>query len=113
MDTISVPGVICDVNAESARHAVEKLASQEFKADWVQCDVEWRSGVNAAIETAVSILGNVSILVNNAGMYPFEQIFVMTEADWDDVFDTNLKGAYLCAQEATHHMVKQGRGGCS
>jgi len=104
--------LIADVNAEAAKQAVEKLASQGFKAAWVRCDVTKSSEVKAAMKTAVSTLGNVSILVNNAGIYPFKQIFDMTEADWDAVIDINLKGAYLCAQEASRHMVKQGRGGC-
>lgn len=104
--------LIADVNAEAAKRAVEKLASHGFKAAWVHCDVAKSSEVKAAMQTAVSTLGNVSILVNNAGIYPFKQIFDMTEADWDEVIDTNLKGAYLCSQEASRHMVKQGRGGC-
>ena len=61
----------------------------------------------------MSILGDVSILVNDAVIYPFQQIFDTTEADWDEVIDTNLKWAYLCAQEATRQLVEQRRGGCS
>jgi NAD(P)-dependent dehydrogenase (short-subunit alcohol dehydrogenase family) len=104
--------LIADVNAEAAKQAVERLASQGFKAAWVRCDVAKSSEVKAAMQTAVSTLGNLSILVNNAGIYPFKPIFDMTEADWDEVIDINLKGAYLCAQEASRHMVRQGRGGC-
>jgi NAD(P)-dependent dehydrogenase (short-subunit alcohol dehydrogenase family) len=105
--------LIADVNAEAVKRAVERLAYQGFKAAWVQFDVAKSSVVEAVIETAVSILGDVSILVNNAVIYPFQQIFDMTEADWDEVIDTNLNWAYLCAQEATRHLVEQRRGGCS
>jgi len=104
--------LIADVNAEAAEQAAEKLASKGFKAAWARCDVRKSPDVETAMQTAVSTLGNVSILVNNAGIYPFKQIFDMTEADWDEVIGINLKGAYLCAQEGSRHMVRQGRGGC-
>jgi glucose 1-dehydrogenase/2-deoxy-D-gluconate 3-dehydrogenase len=104
--------LIADINAEGAKQAVEKLASQGFKAARVRCDVTKSSEVKAAMKIAVSTLGNVSILVNNAGIYPLKPIFDMTEVEWDEMIDTDLKGAYLCAQEASRNMVKQGRGGC-
>ena len=105
--------LIADVNTETVKRAVERLASQGFKDAWVQFVMAKSSVVEGAIETAVSILGDVSILVNNAVIYPFQQIFNTTEADWDEVIDANLKWAYLCPQEATRHLVEQRRGGCS
>ena len=105
--------LIADVNAEAVKRAMERLASQGFKAAWVQFDMAKSSVVEGVIETAVSILGVVRILVDNAVIYPFQQIFDTTEADWDEVIDANLKRAYLCPQEATCHLVEQRRGGCS
>ena len=104
--------LIADINGEAAKQAVERLTSTGLKATWVRCDVTKSSDVKAAMETAISVLGSLNILVNNAGIYPFNPILDMTEADWDRVIDVNLKGAYLCSQEASRHMIKQGQGGC-
>ena len=51
-------------------------------------------------------------MVNNAGIAVDKPIFETTEADWDSVLDTNLKGAWLMAQEVACRMVDAKRGGC-
>jgi len=51
------------------------------------------------------------VLVNNAGIYPFDKFTEITEEQWDRVIDVNLKGAFLCSQEAAKIMIKQGSGG--
>ena len=56
-------------------------------------------------------LGPLTILVNNAGVFPRVDFLAMTEADWDHVLDVNLKGSFLCAQAAARRMVEAGRGG--
>ncbi|MFC2059200.1 SDR family NAD(P)-dependent oxidoreductase, partial [Chloroflexota bacterium] len=79
---------------------------------WARCDVTKKDDVKAAIEKAISTLGDVNILVNNAGIYPFESMFDMTEESWDRVIAVNLKGSYLCAHEASQHMIERKQGGC-
>ena len=56
-------------------------------------------------------LGGVSILVNNAGIFPRVPFLDMAEADWDAVLGVNLKGAFLCAQIVARQMVAEGRAG--
>ncbi len=60
---------------------------------------------------AGAALGGISILVNNAGIFPRVPFFDMTEADWDDVLGVNLKGSFLCTQAAARQMVASGRAG--
>ncbi|MEO1009925.1 MAG: glucose 1-dehydrogenase [Bacteroidota bacterium] len=55
-------------------------------------------------------LGTVDILVNNAGTESVVHVLDMEEKDWDRVVDVNLKGPFLCAQEAGRRMEKQGKG---
>jgi len=104
--------LIADMNAEEAKLAVQKLDSYGLKATWAKCDVTQKAEVKAAIKTAISTLGNLNILVNNAGIYPFEGMFDMTESSWDKVIAVNLKGSYLCAHEASQHMIERKQGGC-
>ena len=56
-------------------------------------------------------LGPLSLLVNNAGVSVAKPVLEHTEADWDYVLDTNLKGAWLMAREFAHHLVERGRPG--
>ncbi len=54
--------------------------------------------------------GQVDILVNNAGTNIRGQVDQLSEADWDAVIDTNLKGPFLCARALGPRMVKRGWG---
>ena len=71
----------------------------------IACDVTRPEDVAAGITAAEDELGPLSILVNNAGVVVSKPLFEHTEADWDYVVDTNLKGAWLAAREFAHHLV--------
>jgi NAD(P)-dependent dehydrogenase (short-subunit alcohol dehydrogenase family) len=77
----------------------------------VSCDVTDRESIVAAITAAEDGLGPLSILVNNAGVVVSKPLFEHSEADWDYVIDTNLKGAWLTAREFAHHLVERKRPG--
>src|SRR5690606_20637811 len=51
--------------------------------------------------------GRLDVLVNNAGVTRDSLAFRMSDADWDTVIATHLKGAFLCSQAAQRHMVEQ------
>ena len=87
--------------AEAARE-IEAAGGQCMP---VACDVTRSGSVAAAVGAAESGLGPLSILVNNAGVVVSKPLFEHTEADWDHVVDTNLKGAWLAAREFAHHLV--------
>ncbi|MEE9148632.1 MAG: 3-oxoacyl-ACP reductase family protein [Candidatus Tectomicrobia bacterium] len=56
-------------------------------------------------------LGGLTILVNNAGIFPRVPFLEMTAAQWDEVLGVNLKGSFLCTQAVTRHMVTRGQSG--
>ena len=59
------------------------------------------------IESAVRQFGRIDVLVNNAGIGgESKKINELTEKDWDQVIDVNLKGAFLCTREAVKNMMK-------
>ena len=71
----------------------------------ISLDVTRSDSVVAAVAKAEAELGPLTILVNNAGVVVSKPLFEHTEADWDHVVDTNLKGAWLVAREFAHHLV--------
>jgi NAD(P)-dependent dehydrogenase (short-subunit alcohol dehydrogenase family) len=71
----------------------------------IACDVTRSDNVAAAVATAEKELGPLSVLVNNAGVVVSKPVLQHTEADWDYVVDTNLKGAWLMAREFAQHLV--------
>ncbi|MBV9016336.1 MAG: glucose 1-dehydrogenase [Alphaproteobacteria bacterium] len=103
--------------AAVARRAdrLEELARQ-IEARGGQClplagDVTEQDSVKRTITAAEEQIGPVTILVNNAGVVVSKPLFEHTEADWDYVVDTNLKGAWLAAREFAHHLIEQKRPG--
>lgn len=91
-------------NAQEAQKVVDEIKTMGREAWTVQADVSRKETVLAMFEQVKTRWGKLDILVNNAGilrMASFEQI---AEEDWDAVLDTNLKGQYLCAQQAVKLM---------
>ena len=77
----------------------------------IACDVTHSDDVAAAVASAENELGPLTLLVNNAGVVVSKPLFEHTEADWDHVVDTNLKGAWLMAREFAQHLVRLKRPG--
>jgi NAD(P)-dependent dehydrogenase (short-subunit alcohol dehydrogenase family) len=71
----------------------------------VAMDVTDAKSVAQAFAAVESALGVVTVVVNNAGLVVAKPALDQTEADWDAVIDTNLKGAWLVAREAARRMV--------
>ena len=96
-----------DALAELAR----QIEAFDERAMPVALDVTDTESVRACVEAAETELGPISILINNAGIAHVDTALDLAEADWDRVMDTNLKGAWLMAQETARHMARLGHGG--
>jgi len=94
-----------------ARSLTESIQALGVPALALQADVRNKSEVEALFSQAVERLGRLDVLVNNAGAQPLVPLLEMTEAQWDEVVDTNLRGAFLCTQAAAAHMIRLGVGG--
>jgi 3-oxoacyl-[acyl-carrier protein] reductase len=73
-------------------------------------DVSKAEDIENIISAAVEAFGTIDILVNNAGITKDTLMIRMSEKDWDDVLDTNLKGAFLCTKAVGGIMMKQRKG---
>ena len=77
----------------------------------VALDVTDVNRCRTATAEAAGLLGGLDILVNNAGMEEVRPSLDVDEALWDRIIDTNLKGAFFCAQAAALQMRDAGHGG--
>ncbi len=84
-----------------------ELKGQGRDALAVAADVAKPADVEALAARTLETFGRADILVNNAGVTKDGLLLRMSEADWDAVLDTNLKGAFLCTREFTRSMMKQ------
>ena len=84
--------------AEDAHKVVREIESKGRLAVALQMDVTSRQSVEAAAQDARRSLGPISVLINNAGINKPTDFDKVTEADWDEIVSTNLKGPFLCAQ---------------
>ena len=74
-------------------------------------DVTRTASVDAAVDTAVTALGPLAVLCNNAGIAVTKPALEHSDEDWDRVLNTNLRGAFLVARAVGKKMVAQGQGG--
>ncbi|GAC1661519.1 MAG: 3-oxoacyl-[acyl-carrier-protein] reductase [Ktedonobacteraceae bacterium] len=98
-------------NEAKANEVVEMLNKRGRQAIAIAADVSKADSVTQLFNTASSALGPVTILVNNAGITRDNLLLRLSEDDWDNVLDTNLKSAYLCCKTAVRTMMRA-RAGC-
>jgi 3-oxoacyl-[acyl-carrier protein] reductase len=91
---------------EAADEVVAEAARSGAEAFSVGGDVGTREGAEAAVKAVADRWGRIDILVNNAGITRDMLLMRLSEADWDAVLDTNLKGAFLCSKLACRHMLR-------
>jgi 2-deoxy-D-gluconate 3-dehydrogenase len=77
----------------------------------VALDLRSQDSIKAAFEKAVKEFGNIDLLVNNAGRALLRPVVEVTDAEWDDVIDTNLKGAFFLSQLFGRACIAKGRPG--
>ncbi len=89
--------------------ATSQATSQTARA--VRTDISKAESVDKMAETALKEFGQIDILVNNAGIgghaLPIAEV---SEAEWDQVLDVNLKGAFFCCRAVVPHMQKRKSG---
>lgn len=94
--------------AELAQDLARKIQAETGKSVLaIQTDVTKSEQVEAMVERVRSELGDIDILVNNAGIVRDTLFLRMDEGKWDEVIDTNLKGAFLCTKAVVPMMVSK------
>jgi 2-deoxy-D-gluconate 3-dehydrogenase len=84
---------------------------QKRKAVAIALDLRSQDSIKAAFEKATKELGELDLLVNNAGRTLLKPVVDVTDAEWNDVIDTNLKGAFFLSQLFGRHCIAKGKPG--
>ncbi|MBE0659302.1 MAG: SDR family NAD(P)-dependent oxidoreductase, partial [Bryobacteraceae bacterium] len=97
-------------DARGAMATVEEIAALGGEGFAVQANVGVAADVDRMFAATLERFGRLDIHVNNAGVQTWKPLLELTEAEWDRVIDTNLKGCFLCTQLAGRSMKESGGG---
>jgi glucose 1-dehydrogenase len=96
---------------DGARTVAEAIAQLGRRAPLVQADLAQVSDIRRMFAEVEEQFERLDILVNNAAVMGWADLFSITEDLWDQVIDTNLRGAFFCAVEAARLMRRNEHGG--
>jgi NAD(P)-dependent dehydrogenase (short-subunit alcohol dehydrogenase family) len=102
--------IVNDVSEADASRTVGAIKSKGGQAKAVIGSVASRQVAQKMVDTAVNEFGTVDIIVNNAGIIRDAMLHKMTDEQWDQVIEVNLKGVFLCTQCAAKVMREKGYG---
>ena len=92
---------------EALKHEIEKRKGETIT---VSCDITKSAEVKAMVGQVQKAFGRIDILINNAGIIRRGTIETVTEEDWDQVIEVNLKGTFNCCKAVVKIMKQQGCG---
>lgn len=103
--------VLVDLDEQAVAKAAQEIAAQFGvpAVGWV-VDVGNEDHVDDLVKKIILEMGDLHILVNNAGVTRDNLMFKMSVQDWDLVMNVHLRGAFLCTRAAQRHMVLKRRG---
>jgi len=96
---------------EAADETVKEVLALGVDAFAVRANVSVKADVERMFADVTTRWPRLDILVNNAGVQTWTPLVDVTESEWDEVVDTNLKGCFLCTQAAARHMSSAGEAG--
>ncbi len=107
-----IRGLVINYNydRDSAKRVAHKCNKLGADVMTVRADVSRMASVEKMIDSAVDRFGSVDILVANAGIWKEAAIEEMTEREWDETIDVNLKSIYACCHAAARAMIPRRRG---
>jgi NAD(P)-dependent dehydrogenase (short-subunit alcohol dehydrogenase family) len=103
---------VSELRPDDLKETVKAIGAAGARALPVELDVRSLPGIRKAMAQVVSAFGQVDALVNNAGVPLTRPAVDVTEAEWDEVLDVNLKGTFFLSQEMGRHLIAGQRAGC-
>ena len=94
-------------NKDRLKELVSEISKNGNSASYISCDVSDGNSIEDALRSVVKDYKQIDILVNNAGITKDSLILRMKEQNWDQVMNTNLKGAFYSTKIVLRHMMKK------
>jgi NAD(P)-dependent dehydrogenase (short-subunit alcohol dehydrogenase family) len=101
---------ICGRDETKLAATEREILALGVRAIALRADVTKQNDVTKLVEKVESTLGPISILVNNAGIGLFGPVHEKTEADWDQLMNTNVKSVFLVSRALIPGMIERGGG---
>lgn len=107
LSSLGAKVAISDIAKEAAEGVVSEIKNQGGDAFAIEADVRDSEAVKAMVGQITDRWEKIDILVNNAGINRDTLLLKMSDKDWDDVINTNLRGTYTCTKFALRSMMRQ------
>ena len=98
--------VLIGRSTETLTPVVEKCISYGVKAYAVEWDVADVKRADEVMERAAELMGDLDVVLHNAGVIDRERFLSVREEEWDRIFAVNVKGAYFCCQAAANFYLR-------
>ena len=98
---------LADIRPDPLDDIARARESHDRKALKVAVDVTRTDQVARMVQAVVEPFGRIDIFFNKAGIIRVQNFLDVTEAEWDQVIDVNLKGVFLCGQAVAKHMMER------
>ena len=102
--------LLCSRKIDECQAAAEKIRALGAECDAISCDVGNPDEVKAMASHAFKLFGKVDILVNNAGMAWGDELEDTPLERWDQIYNTNVRGTFLCTTEIGRNMIENKSG---
>jgi len=102
--------VVADIQKEAGEQLAKQFRDQGHEVMFYPVNVASKEEVETMVEKVKEIYGKIDILINNAGITRDAMLVKMTEEQFNDVIDVNLKGVFHCTQAVAKVMIEQGNG---
>ena len=99
--------IAVDIDLDGLNKNIKYLKKQGINADAVKLDIKNLKEIKRVVADILRDHKKIDILVNNAGRFSMIPILEMTEMEWDEVMNINLKGTFFMSKEVIPAMIKQ------
>jgi NAD(P)-dependent dehydrogenase (short-subunit alcohol dehydrogenase family) len=101
---------VIDRDRHAGEQTVSELQRKGERAEFFEADTSVCAEVESLIPAIASRLGGIDILISNAGIQRYGMVTTISEAEWDEVMNVNLKSAFLMSKYAVPAMIERGGG---
>lgn len=103
--------MLLDADREGLERAVTDLGAERVAVVGEEGSVGTECDVQRAVRRAERELGPIDVLISNAGVGPEGLVVETSVKQWDAIYETNVRGAFVCSREVARRMIEHGRGG--